>query len=135
MTLNPVCIGPDQSIREAAQLMSERGFGMLPVCDHGRLIGTVTDRDLTVRGIAQGMNPDEDCVRKVMTGELVYGLEDQSIEDACRIMEKRQIRRLPVLDEDKHLVGIVSLGDVAVRTGSDVLAGEMIGEISKPARR
>lgn len=131
LTPDPKCTGPETPVSEAARLMRELDVGMLPVCDHDRLVGTVTDRDITIRGVARGLDPKSTPVREVMTNEVIYCFEDQSIEEACRLMEERQIRRLPVINEDKRLVGIVSLGDLAVRTRSGILAGEVLEQVSE----
>jgi CBS domain-containing protein len=111
--------------------MRELDVGMLPVCDNDRLVGTVTDRDITIRGVARGLDPKSTPVREVMTHEVVCCFEEQSIEEAGRLMEERQIRRLPVINQDKRLVGIVSLGDLAVRTHSGILAGEVLEQVSE----
>lgn len=132
MTLEPQCIGPGQPVIEAAQVMEKLDIGMLPVCENDRLIGTVTDRDIAIRAVARGLDPRRTPVREVMTADLIYCLEDETIEEACRIMENHQIRRVPVLNEEKRLVGIVSLGDVAVRTKSELLAGEVLTQVSEP---
>lgn len=118
---------------EAARLMSEHGIGMLPVCDHDRLIGTITDRDLVIRGVAQGADPNQAPVREAMTGEVVYCFEDQSIDEVCRVMGEKQIRRIPIVNSQKRLVGIVSLADIVVRTGSELRAGETLERVSEPS--
>lgn len=117
---------------EVARLMSENDIGMLPVCDQDRLIGTVTDRDLVIRGVAQGADPNQTSVRDVMTGEVVCCFENQSIDEVCRVMGEKQIRRIPIVDQQKRLVGIVALGDVVVRTGSELRAGETLEKVSEP---
>jgi CBS domain-containing protein len=125
-TPDPQCIGPDASLAEAAKQMRILDIGMLPVCENGRLIGTVTDRDITVRAVAEGLDPKAVKVRQMMTQEVVYCFENRSVEEAARLMEEKQIRRLPVLDAQKHLVGIVSIGDVAARAHELKLAGEVL---------
>jgi CBS domain-containing protein len=106
--------------------------GSLPVCQDDRLIGMVTDRDITIRGIAEGRQPDQTSVQEVMTGEVVSVLEDQDVEEAANLMEERQIRRLPVVDHEQRLVGIVSLGDLAVYAGDTRLSGEVLERVSEP---
>jgi CBS domain-containing protein len=92
----------------------------------------LTDRDITVRAVAEGRDPVTTLVREVMTADAVYGFDDQDVEDAARLMEQYQIRRLPVLNRAKHLVGIVALGDLAVHPGQQPLAGEVLEQVSEP---
>lgn len=133
MTPRPTCVEPDAPLAEAAKLMADLDVGILLVCENERLAGAVTDRDITIRGTARGLDNNLATVREVMTPEVIYCFEDQSLEDTCVIMERNQLRRLPVLDRQKRLVGIVSLGDVANRARSEVLAGEALGAVSAPA--
>src|ERR687886_3098224 len=114
-------IAPEASISEAAEKMSHRDIGPLPVCDGERVVGLLTDRDITVRAVAAGRDPRMTQVRDVMTPDVVYGFEDQDVQDAVRLMEQYQIRRLPVLNRSQRLVGIVSLGDLAVHLGNQPL--------------
>jgi CBS domain-containing protein len=132
-TPNPQCISPDASLMEAAQRMRSLDVGMLPVCDNDRLAGAVTDRDITIRAVAEGLDPKTTQVRQVLTPEICYCFEKQSINEVAEMMEERQIRRLPVLNEHKRLIGIVSLGDLAVRTGKEKLVGEVLERVSEPA--
>lgn len=132
-TRNPQCINADASLCEAAKKMKSLDVGILPVCDHDRLVGTVTDRDITVRGVAEGADPTRAKVRQVMSHGIVYCFENQSIEGAAQIMEENQIRRLPVLDEQKRLVGIITLGDLAVRSHQERLVGEVLERVSSRA--
>ena len=125
---------PDQSIREAAQLMGELDVGALPVEDNDRLVGMITDRDIAVRAIAQGRGPDTK-VREVMTSEIKYCFDDQSIDEVTRNMGDLQVRRLPVVNRDKRLVGILSLGDLAVENQWADEAGEALSQISQPGGR
>jgi len=134
MTPNPECIRPDASIQEAACKMRDLDVGPLPVCGYDdRLAGMITDRDIAVRAVAEGKDPRTTTVQDAMTEDIVFGFEDQELEDAARVMEMRQIRRLVVLNRDKHLVGIVSLGDLAVETGTRPTAGEVLREVSEPS--
>jgi len=132
MTADARWIGPEVNLVAAAGIMRDLDVGVLPVCDHDKLAGVVTDRDLVIRALAEACNPEETAVRAVMSTGVVYAFADQDIEDAARLMEVKQIRRLPVLDHQKHLVGIVSLGDVATDAGIQ-LSGEALKEISQPA--
>lgn len=132
-TPNPEVIDPECDLHEAARRMRRLNIGMLPVCDGERLIGTITDRDIAIRAIAEGRDPNSTRVREIMTPQVIYCFEDQDIREAAQVMEEKQIRRLPVLDRNKRLVGIVSLGDVAVRTRNDQLAGEILERVSEPS--
>ena len=137
MTPNPECIRPEDTLQEAARRMRELDVGSLPVCDNDRLAGMITDRDITVRAVADGKDPRTTTVREAMSEDLVFGFEDQDIDDAARVMEQRKIRRLVVLNRDKRMVGIVSLGDLAVESHDRARAGEVLHEVSEPtfARR
>jgi len=132
MTRGAECIGPEATMQEAAERMKELDVGVLPVCDNDRLAGMLTDRDITVRSVSKGQDPWRDRVRDVMTEEVVYCFEDQDTEEAARLMKEKQIRRLPVLNRDKRLVGIVSLGDLAVQTGDDKMTGDTLEKVSQP---
>ena len=133
MTRETTVIRPDATIAEAAAIMKKQDIGSLPVCDGRRVLGVVTDRDLTIRATADGRDPNTTRVRDVMTAEVVTGVEDDDVKDAATMMQQHQIRRLLVLDRDKQLVGIVSLGDLATEAGDDKLAGQTLEEISEPA--
>jgi CBS domain-containing protein len=121
---------PDQTIREAAAIMAEIDAGVLPVGDNDRLVGMITDRDIAVRGVAKGLKPDA-RVRDVMSKEVMYCFEDEDIDDVALNMAELKVRRLPVLNREKRLVGILSLGDIALADGPDA-AGEAICGISEP---
>jgi CBS domain-containing protein len=135
MTRNVEVIQPDAPLQQAAQKMKSLDVGSLPVCDGQRLVGMITDRDIVVRAVAEsdGRQVNQFTVQDVMTGKVVYCYEDDDIDEAARIMSEEQIRRLPVLNRDKRLVGIVALGDVAVDTGDPALSGKALKDISKPA--
>jgi CBS domain-containing protein len=114
-----VCIAsPAQSIRDAARMIKEIDAGFLPVGENNRLVGTVTDRDIAVRGVAEGKGPDTP-VRDVMTGEVLYCFEDEDLDAVSTKMGNLQVRRLPVLNRDKRLVGIISLGDISQADDAD----------------
>ena len=132
MTREPVVIAPDTTLKDAAATMRDLDSGVVPVGEHDRLVGMLTDRDITVRATAEGKDPGSTPVREVMTEKIVYCYEDDDLEAAARKMEEHQIRRLIVLDRDKRLVGIASLGDLAVHTPSDRLAGEVTEAVSEP---
>ena len=116
----------------AAEKMSHRDVGPLPVCDGERLVGMLTDRDITVRAVAAGRDPLTTKVREVMTPDVVYGFDDQDIQDAARLMAQYQIRRLPVLNRSKQLVGMVALGDLAVHPGTQPVTAEVLEQVSEP---
>ncbi len=121
---------PDQTIREAARAMADLGVGALPVTDGDRLVGMVTDRDIAVRGVAEGRGPDTP-VREVMTPDVKYCFDYEDLELVARNMGDQQVRRLPVLNQDKRLVGILSLGDVAIGAGA-LPAGDALAGVSRP---
>jgi CBS domain-containing protein len=132
MTTRVEVIAPDATLQEAAQKMKDLDVGPVPVCDGERLVGMLTDRDITIRATAEGLDPKTTPVREAMTPEVAYCFEDQSVEEAARLMEEKQIRRIVVLNRDKKLVGIVSLGDVATSSGDDQLSGEILEQVSEP---
>ena len=132
ITRDPQVIRPETALIEAAQKMKSLDIGMLPVCDGDRLVGVITDRDITVRGVAQGSDPKTARVQEVMTPEVIYCFDDEDVKEAAKKMEEKQVRRLPVLNREKRLVGIVSLGDLAVRTGKEKLAAEVLERVSEP---
>jgi CBS domain-containing protein len=135
MTKGAECILPDQTIAQAAQRMRKLNVGSLPVCGkNDRLVGMITDRDITVRAIAESCEPDETCVEDVMTEGIEFCFDDEDIHCAAERMEEKQIRRLAVLDHNKRLVGILSLGDLAVKTADDHLSGEALERVSQPAK-
>ena len=133
MTRNVRLIDPDQTIREAAQLMAEIDAGSLPVGENDRLVGMITDRDIAIRAVAEGKSPDTK-VRDVMTHEMLYCFDDQDLDDVARNMAKNQVRRLPVINHGKRLVGILSLGDLA-RKEEPGAVGRAMSRVATPSRR
>lgn len=121
---------PEDTVQEAARAMSEQDTGALPVGENGRLIGMVTERDLTVRAVAAGKDPAKTKLREVMSGEPRYVFEDESVERAAASMTEQQVQRLPVLNRDKQLVGILSLGDLAPEADRGVV-GEALAGVSR----
>jgi FOG: CBS domain len=119
------------SLAEAAKMMRDDDVGALPIGDKDRLIGILTDRDIVVRCLAAGGNPQVATARDAMSSGIVYCFDDQPVEEAADIMSERHIRRLPVLNRAKRLVGILSLGDVWAR-GAPAIAEVMLREIAKP---
>jgi CBS domain-containing protein len=122
---------PDQSLLEAAKMMADSDCGVLPVRENDRLVGMLTDRDIVVRGLAQGKDASTQ-VRDVMSHEVKYCFEDDDVDDVARNMGDLQVRRLPVVSRDKRLVGIVSLGDIATTEEQDS-AGQALSSISESA--
>jgi CBS domain-containing protein len=131
MTRNVEVVSAGASLKNAAKKMKDLDVGLIPVCDGDRLKGVLTDRDITIRATADG--PSKTKVSEVMSTDLAYCLEDQEVEEAVSVMEARQIRRLPIVNQDKRLIGIISLADIAVHVGDRDLSGETLEEISAPA--
>jgi len=129
MTRDVQLVTPTQTIRDAARLMVELDAGSLPVQQDDRLVGMITDRDIAVRAVAQGKSPDT-LVREVMSDEVLYCFEDQEIGDVARNMGDVKVRRLPVVNRDKRLVGIISIGDLALKE-EQTLTGSTLARISK----
>lgn len=134
MTRDPATVAPTDTLAAAARRMDDLNVGALPVCDGTRLVGIVTDRDVTVRATAAGMAPDAVTVEEVMTTEPDWCFEDEPVEEAERRMQDRQIRRLPVLSRDQRLVGILALGDIATDSDRPDEAAETLERISEPSR-
>jgi CBS domain-containing protein len=132
MTPRVEVIAPEASVYEAAQKMCHLDIGPLPVCDGERLVGMLTDRDITVRAVAAARDPLMTPVREVMTPEVVYGFDDQEVHEAARLMEQYQIRRLPVVNRQQRLVGMVALGDLAVHAGNQLVAAAVLEQVSAP---
>jgi CBS domain-containing protein len=130
MTTNVECIDPDTTIQEAAERMKSLDVGFLPVCEKDRLIGTVTDRDIVIRGIAENHN-NQTSARSVMTGDVFYCFEDDAVEECAEHMKEKDVKRMLVLDKNKRLVGVVSLGDLS-KAQSDA-AAEALKDISEAA--
>ena len=124
-------IHPDDSLQTAAEKMRDRDIGFLPVCDGDRLIGVLTDRDLITRGLADGLESKALLGRDLVTSPAIYCFDDQSIEEAAKLMHDNQIRRLVVLSRNKQMVGVISLGDLAM-TASDKLTGNVLQSVSEP---
>jgi CBS domain-containing protein len=131
MTRGVEVIRPAETLQRAAQRMDELNVGALPVCDGESLVGMITDRDITVRATAAGLDPNQTPVSDVMTEQTRWCTEEQSIDEVMRQMSDVQIRRLPVLNRAHELVGIVSLGDLAVRQSGHIDGA--LREISSPS--
>ena len=132
MTREVVVIQPDDSLQSAAKKMRDRNIGFLPICDGEELLGVLSDRDITIRALADGMDVNVMLGRDLMTSPAIYCYEDQDVSEAAKIMAENQIRRLVVVGrEDKRLVGVVSLGDLA-RNNTTNLSGEVLQKVSAP---
>ncbi|MBT0670608.1 CBS domain-containing protein [Novosphingobium profundi] len=121
---------PDHTLQSAAQVMADADAGFLPVGEADRLVGTVTDRDIAIRGVARGLAPDSP-LSDVMSKQLLYCFEDEETDQALASMSENQVRRMPVVNRDKRLVGIISLADMA-REGQGAPAGAALGDIARP---
>jgi CBS domain-containing protein len=132
MTDRIAYIGPDASVAQAAQLMQKHNVGSIPVVDQESVVGIVTDRDIVVRGVAHGKDAASTPVSQVMTSEIHSASPDMSLQEAAQIMSEYQVRRLPVVDQNR-LVGIVSLGDLATFGKYDVEVSHTLGKVSSPS--
>jgi CBS domain-containing protein len=130
MTRDVRVANPGQSIRDAARMMAEIDAGAMPVGENDRLVGMITDRDIVIRAVAQGKGPDTP-VREVMSSEVKYCFEDEDLEHVAKNMGDIQVRRLPVVNRDKRLVGIVALGDIA-RKEDATTTGQATAGVSRP---
>lgn len=131
MTRDIQDIAPESTLKNAAETMRALDVGALPVCENKKLIGIITDRDIAIRAVADGRDPNQTKVRDAMSGPLLYCYEDEDIASAVKLMEEKQIRRLPVFDRRQQLCGLVSLGDLATRVQNDRLSGEVLGRVSE----
>jgi CBS domain-containing protein len=129
MTSDVTMVTPEDTLKEAAELMAGLNVGLLPVGENDRLVGMISDRDIAIRGIGLGRGPDTK-VRDIMTSQVKYCFEDQNVEEVAENMGAIQVRRLPVLDRNKRLVGIISMGDVTETAGADDTANAL-HEISR----
>ena len=129
MTPEVEVLRPEETLRDAARAMADLDVGSLPVCDGRRLIGMITDRDITVRAVAEGKSADT-AVSEVMSDDVVWCVDTDSVDEVLQQMADAQIRRIPVVDENRQLVGIVALGDIALEEDDDV--DEALRDISMP---
>ncbi len=130
MTSNPCAIDADKSVAYAAKMMREEDVGLAPVVEAERLVGMLTDRDITIRVVAEGKDPEQVKVRDVASSQVVTVGPQQDLDEALRMMAKHQVRRLPVVEEDGKLVGVVAQADIA-REGDDEATGRLVEEISQ----
>jgi CBS domain-containing protein len=134
MTRNPRSLRPTDTIALAAQAMEELNVGVIPVCEGDTLVGMVTDRDIVVRGVAQGLDAGTATLADVMSTHVRTAREDDDLDDILGTMGMNQIRRMPVVDPQNRLIGIVSLGDIAAKgPDGDVDVANSLGDISSPA--
>src|SRR5687768_15907375 len=132
MTRDVVVIQPDDSLQSAAKKMRDLNIGFLPVCDGDDLLGVISDRDITIRALADGMDVNIMLGRDLMTTPAIYCFDDQDVSEAAKVMEENQVRRLVILSrDDKRLVGVVSLGDVARNESTD-RSGKVLKKVSEP---
>jgi len=133
MTPNPKTVAPSDDIQVAARIMRDEDAGSVPVVQDGRVVGIVTDRDIVIRAVADG---DFDCtVEDIQSDDVVCATADMSTAAGSELMSEHQVRRLPVVDDDDRLVGIVSIGDLAVKEGRDARTGETLENISEGVKR
>jgi CBS domain-containing protein len=130
MSSKPEFLPPTATLKQAADQMYAHDYGFIPVGENDRLIGVVTDRDITIRGVAKGKDPAKTMLKEVMTEGIAYCFESDHIEKAVQLMEKQQIRRLAVLNEKKRLTGVISLGDIATKCKNAKLCGELADAVS-----
>lgn len=133
MSKNVAYVNPATTVTEAAQLMQKHNVGSIPVMDQSGVVGIVTDRDIVVRNVAHGTNPQSTPVKDVMTSHVTTATPEMDVNEVSAIMSRHQVRRMPVV-ENNRLVGIVALGDLATDTRYDTEASEALTEISKPNR-
>ena len=131
MTSNVEVIHPDDTLQTAAEKMRDRDIGFLPVCDGDRLIGVLTDRDLITRALAEGTESKAMLGRDLVTSPAIYCFDDQNVDEAAKLMHDNQIRRLVILNRDKRMVGVISLGDLAMNI-DDKKSGDVLQSVSEP---
>lgn len=130
MTKCVVSLNAEDNVERAAQLMRKHNIGSIPVCNGDKVIGIVTDRDIAIRSAAEGQNSEKQTVREIMSSNPVVGDPNMDIQDASRVMSERQIRRLPIM-ESNNLVGVISLGDIAIKPNLQEEAEEALSNISE----
>jgi CBS domain-containing protein len=133
MSKNVECIEPSLPIAKAAEKMRDLDVGFLPICENDKLTGAVTDRDITIRSVAQGRDPRLASVSEIMTPDIFFCYDDEDVERVAEYMQEKEVRRIVILNRQKRLVGVVSLGDIAKTSGEKELAGETLAEIAETA--
>jgi CBS domain-containing protein len=132
MTSNPRCAAPDTPLSQVAELMGTEDVGAIPILEGDRLVGMITDRDIVVRALAKEKDPRAMASKEISSGEVVTVGPDHDLSDALHLMAQHQVRRLPVVDDENRLVGVVSQADIAIEA-KDQSVGEMVADISKPS--
>ncbi|MGE4131977.1 MAG: CBS domain-containing protein [Bdellovibrionales bacterium] len=136
MTKKVELASPQMTLKEAAQKMREGDFGFMPIGENDKLVGVITDRDIAIRAVARGLDPSSAKVKEVCSNDVLYCFDDQTVEDVAHNMGDNQIRRLPVLNRQKRMVGVVSLGDLAKSANSAKdNVEDALCQISKPGHR
>jgi CBS domain-containing protein len=136
MTKDPFCCVPGDTVQRAAQLMRDRNVGAVPICESQetkRLVGIVTDRDLTVRALAEGCDPKSTCVGDVMTRNVFSCRPEDDVQIALDLMEQHRVRRIPIVDQQNRILGIITQGDIALRLQDPQKIAEVVMEVSKPS--
>lgn len=131
MSTKPEFLPPETTLQEAANLMKIHDYGFIPVGENDRLIGTVTDRDIAIRAVAQGKDPRTTTLRDIMSKDVLFSFEDDDLQTVADKMEEAQVRRMIVLNKDKRMVGIISLGDVATKCKDAKLCSELTEAVSQ----
>lgn len=130
MSKKPEFLSPTTTLKQAANQMRNHDYGFVPIGDNDRLIGTVTDRDITIRAVSEGKDPSKTMLRDIMSDHVYYCFEEDSLEDVANKMEELQIRRMIVLNKNKRMTGIISLGDIARKAKNKSLCGEVTEAVS-----
>lgn len=131
MTANPRCVGENDAIRDAARIMREADTGVVPVVDGRKIIGMITDRDIVVRGVAEGKNVGDARVNELMSRNVRTVRDDARVDEVLQLMSSSDIRRVPVVNTNDEIVGIVSIGDISMKTSKDDKVGQAIESISE----
>jgi CBS domain-containing protein len=130
MTRNVATAGIDTPISMIAETMRSLDIGLMPVCDGSQLVGMLSDRDITIRATANNLHPEQLRSRDIMTADVIYCFEDQDVDDALKLMQDHKVRRLPVVNRERNLSGMVALSDIALATGDTQAAGIALQEVS-----
>ena len=134
MTKDVQTLAPGATVQQAAEKMRDLDVGAIPVCDGQKLVGMVTDRDIAVRSASLGHDPKSTKVADVMSPEVVWCFDDAGVDEVARLMRERQVRRIPVVNRGKQLVGIVALGDVATESDDHAMKGQTLEAVSRTGR-
>ena len=131
MTSNVECLAPEASLKEIAQEMKSLDVGFIPICENDRLVGTVTDRDIVIRHVADGRDVNTTQVREIMSREIIYAFEEDDVKTVAERMREKDVRRILILDENKRLVGVVSIGDIS--KVEEKVSGKTLHDIAEAA--